>query len=288
MACSMTAFARQAGEGEWSRTVWEIRSINHRFLEISVKLPDELRGLEAAVRERISTAMQRGKVDCLLRHNVMSAVSPALSINMPLARRIAQACRDLDDIIHTRAPLRALDLLHWPGVVETEAPDLDRVTEPLLKLLDSALDALVQARSREGEKLKALIMDRCVQAAQQSAILRERLPEIMNGLKERLRSRALELATGLEPGRLEQEMLLLALKLDVAEELDRLDTHIAEVVRILEEGGAIGRRLDFLMQEMNREANTIASKSAHVETTGVSVELKVLIEQMREQVQNLE
>jgi uncharacterized protein (TIGR00255 family) len=284
----MTAFARQAGEGEWSRTVWEIRSVNHRFLEISVKLPDELRGLEAAVRERISRTMQRGKVDCLLRHNVVSAITPTLSVNMPLARRIAKACRDLDGIMHTRTPLRAFDLLQWPGVVETEAPDIDSIIEPLLKLLDSALEVLVQARRREGEKLKALITERCIQAAQQSAILRERLTEIMNGLKERLRVRALELATGLEPGRLEQEMLLLALKLDVAEELDRLDTHIAEVVRILEEGGAIGRRLDFLMQELNREANTIASKSAHVETTGASVELKVLIEQMREQIQNLE
>jgi len=288
MVSSMTAFARCTGQGEYSHTVWEMRSVNHRYLEISVRLPEELRGLESAVRERISGLLQRGKVECLLRHNLMTADVSGPAINMSLVRRLAKACRDIDAEVHAPSSLSAIDLLRWPGVVEGETPDMETMSGPLLQLLDSTLVTLVEVRRREGAKLKALIEERCALAAGQIATLRDRLPEIMEGLKERLRTRALELASGLDPGRFEQEMLLLALKLDVAEELDRLETHLGEVSRILRDGGAIGRRLDFLMQEMNREANTIASKSAHVETTGASVELKVLIEQMREQVQNIE
>lgn len=288
MVCSMTAFARHVGEAEWSHAVWEIRSCNHRYLEISLRLPEPLRGLEAAVREQIGRYLQRGKVECSLRYEATSTAGLTLCINRELVRELAKACRDIDTLLPNPAAISAIDLLGWPGVIEIEAPDMDRIGGPLLGLLKSALMDLIEARRREGEKLRALIDGRCVNASVHVARLRERLPEILTGIKERLLSRCAELSAGVDPGRIEQEMLLLAQKLDVAEELDRLETHLGEVKRLLQEDGPVGRRLDFLMQEMNREANTMASKSVHVDTTGASVDLKVLIEQMREQIQNIE
>ncbi len=287
MVCSMTAFARQAGAGEWSHTSWEIRSVNHRYLEISTYLPEELRGLEAEVRERISRFMQRGKVQCVL-HYAPPAPVEGLSVNRALLHQILRICEEIDAILPNPAPVSSLELLHWPGVIQIEPLDIDKVRGSLLAILEATLLALIETRKREGAALKALIEDRCEQVSQQIAWLREKLPEILSALKERLLSRALELTASLDQGRLEQEMLLVAQRLDVAEELDRLDTHLTEVKRVLNQGGPVGRRLDFLMQEMNREANTVASKSAHIESTGASVELKVLIEQMREQVQNIE
>jgi uncharacterized protein (TIGR00255 family) len=288
MVASMTAYARQCGEGIWAQTVWELRSVNHRFLEVSIRLPEALRGLETAARERVARAVQRGKLDCTLRHDPNALANAKLGINRDLARALADACKEIGEFLPVSAPISPLEILRWPGVVETQSLDLDEIGNQLLGLLDRALNALVETRNREGDKLKALIEDRCIVASQRVEQLRQQVPSILAKLKERLLERLTDLGSNLDPGRVEQEMLLVAQKLDVAEELDRLDAHLSEVRRLLNESGPNGRRLDFLMQELNREANTIASKSNHIDSTGASVELKVLIEQMREQIQNIE
>ncbi len=287
MVCSMTAFACQTGQGEWSHTSWEIRSVNHRYLEISIRLPEELREIEVDVRERVSGSVHRGKIDCV-QHYVPPTHREKLSINRVLVQQLTRLCGEIDTNLPNPAPLSSIELLYWPGVIQLEPLPLDRLRRPLLAILEAALSVLVKVRAREGQTLRSLIEEHCEQAGLQIAQIREKLPMILATLKERLLGRALELTDRLDPSRLEQEMLLLAQKLDVAEELERLKTHLAELRRILAQKGPIGRHLDFLIQEMNREANTVASKSIHVETTRASVELKVLIEQMREQAQNIE
>lgn len=288
MVSSMTAFARQAGQGEWADTIWELRSVNHRYLEISVRLPEELRGLEGPVRELVGSRIQRGRIDCVLRYSPAESASMAPVLRLELARQLIEACERVNALLDRPAPISAVELLRWPGVVALGPPDVEQIGEPLLRILDRALSALVEARRREGGRLRSVIEERCAAAVARLAWLRERVPEIMDALKDRLMNRVPELASGMEPGRLEQEIMLLAQRLDVAEELDRLEIHLDEVKSLFGTPSPIGRRLDFLLQEMNREANTIASKSAHAETTSSAVELKVLIEQMREQVQNIE
>ena len=288
MVASMTAYARQTGQGEWGRATWEIRSVNHRYLDLSLRLPEELRVLESSVRERIDAHVKRGKLDCTLRMEGGQRAGAPISINEDLLRQLLDACAQINQRIEQPAPVSATELLRWPGVIAGDIPDMETLGRELLALLDVALHSLVEARQREGDKLKALIAQRCSEATNRVAGLRAQLPMIMEGLKTRMFTRISELATGVDPTRLEQETALLLQKLDVAEELDRLDAHLTEVRRVLEEDKVAGRRLDFLMQELNREANTLGSKSAHLDTTGASVELKLLIEQMREQVQNIE
>ncbi len=288
MVSSMTAFSRQAGQGEWAGAIWELRSVNHRYLEISVRLPEELRGLEGRVRDLVGSRIQRGKIDCVLRYSPAESDSMAPVLRLELVRRLIDACERVNALLDRPAPISAVELLRWPGAVALAPPDVEAIGEPLLRILDTALSALVEARRREGGRLRSVIEERCAAAAARLAWLRERVPEIMSALKDRFMSRVPELASGMEPGRLEQEMMLLAQRLDVAEELDRLEIHLDEVKSSFGTASPIGRRLDFLLQEMNREANTIASKSAHAETTSSAVELKVFIEQMREQVQNIE
>jgi uncharacterized protein (TIGR00255 family) len=289
MVASMTAYARHSGQGDWGRATWELRSVNHRYLEVSLRLPEELRPLETRARERIDQALRRGKIDCTLKFEAASGRGEQLSVNTELVRQLIDACAAIGRLVDRGAPPAALDLLRWPGVIATDAPDADTIAAALLPLLDEALRVLVDTRRREGDKLKALIEDRCAEAEQRVAQLRTQLPAIMDGLKTRMQGRIAELApTAVDPGRLEQEVALLLQKFDVAEEMDRLQAHFGEVRRVLREDQVAGRRLDFLMQEMNREANTLGSKSAHLDTTGASVALKVLIEQMREQVQNVE
>lgn len=282
----MTGFARSAGQGEWGSAVWEIRSVNHRYLEISSRLPEEFRALEAEVRERIGKRLNRGKVDCLLRYQLQVELSRGLVINGKVLRQIEQAIETVSATVPQCAPVNPLDLLRWPGVIDP--PDVQEASAPLLALLDSALEALVSARCREGERLCALLSDRCESVRQHIGWLRARLPEIVEALVTRIKGRLLDLGQQVDPGRLEQELVLLIQRLDVAEELDRLQAHTDELTRVIRHDKPVGRRLDFLLQEMNREANTLGSKSVHVDSTGVSVELKVLIEQMREQVQNIE
>lgn len=286
MTASMTAFGRMEQSSDWGSAIWEIRTVNHRYLEMTVRLPEDLRVLEPAVRERLSARIKRGKVDCSLRFDHSGEEAPELPVNRALAERVINAAASLP--LPDRAPLNPLDVLRWPGVIEKSAPDYERISGPLLALLDETLALLIDTREREGAKIKAMIVERCDLGAEQVRRLRERLPEILAGIRERYLSRAQEIQSELDHERLEQEMLLLAQKMDVAEELDRLEVHLGEIKRVLDEDGPKGRRLDFLMQELNREANTLGSKSQHIDTGNASVELKVLIEQMREQIQNIE
>ncbi|NNM01821.1 MAG: YicC family protein [Gammaproteobacteria bacterium] len=284
MVCSMTAFARQMVDGDWGSAVWEMRTVNHRYLEISLRLPEELRALDGAVRERISARLKRGKVDCILRLDTQASASAEFAVNAEVVEALAAAAGR----INPDYQLNPIEVLRWPGVLETPAADIDTIGAATLGLLDATLDDLVATRRREGQRMGEVIASRSAAAAEQVAGLRTRVPEIVAALKERFAQRVRELGETIDEGRLEQECALLAQKLDVDEEIERLGAHIDEVGRVLKQKGSIGRRLDFLMQELNREANTIGSKSASTETTNISVELKVLIEQMREQVQNIE
>jgi len=285
----MTAFARQESDGEWGALQLELRSVNHRYLEVNPRLPEELRQLETKIRERIGKRLGRGKIDCTVRYQPpVAAAAGELQVNLELVKQLAHTSREVDGLIYNPAPVNSLDLLRWPGVLQSAAIDMEQLHGAAMTLLDAALEELDENRRREGDKLKAIILQRCDGAEAVVTAVRQRLPEVLAGVRQRLRDRLSELRQELDEGRLEQEMVLQAQKLDVDEEMDRLETHLAEVRRVLERDEPVGRRLDFLMQELNREANTLGSKSADSETTKASVELKVLIEQMREQIQNIE
>ena len=285
MVSSMTAFARREDSGEWGHAVWEIRTVNHRYLDISIRLPEELRVLESDVREHIAARLKRGKVECNLRYDVDS-IAGDFCVNTKLTEKIIQASHGLP--VNDPAPINPVDILRWPGVIDKNTPDLERTGKLLIALLDRALQDVLDNRLREGEKIGEMIEKRCALSLQQLQRTRDKIPEIITSTSDRYMARVREIGVELDSGRLEQEIALLSQKLDVAEELDRLETHINEVKRVLAEAEPIGRRLDFLMQEMNREANTLGSKSAHIDTSNTSIELKVLIEQMREQIQNIE
>lgn len=288
MIASMTAFGRREAKGDWGRAVWEIRSVNHRYLEVNLRLPEDLRTLESTVRERIAAQIGRGKIDCTLRFDAEEATTTELIINQDLAQKLLHACETIGAGQPGYTPPAPIDILRWPGVIQRDPPDPEALRQPLLDLLDETLHSVVDTRKREGEKLAAMVIDRCNNAMTIVGELQQRLPEIMDSLRQRLTRRADELKIEIERERLDQELLLLAQRFDVAEELDRLVTHLNEITRVLDKGGPVGRRLDFLMQELNREANTLGSKTAHLDYSNTAVELKVLIEQMREQIQNIE
>jgi uncharacterized protein (TIGR00255 family) len=288
MVRSMTAFARQECELETGALSWEVRSLNHRYLEISLRLPEELRALEGAVRERVNARLGRGKLDCSCRFRPSASVTAPVEINPENLQRLLAACRTVGAQLAESALLNPLDLLRWPGVVHEVQPDLAPLHQATLELLDRTLDELVEARAREGETIGQVLLARCDAMAAQVVKVRALLPDIRAALRRKMEARLAELDVAADPGRLEQELVLQLQKIDVDEELDRLDSHLGEVRRVLAAREPVGRRLDFLMQELNREANTLGSKSVAVESTGVAVELKVLIEQMREQVQNVE
>ena len=287
MASSMTAFAREQAHGEHGELTWEIRSVNHRYLETTVRLPEELRAIEPTVRERVGARLSRGKVECGLRYRPAGDASVELTLNNVLVEQILAAAETMAHRLHSSHHPSIMDVLRWPGVVESPARDYGAVQQAALAQLDVALDTLVETRRREGDRLRELIAQRNAAMREQVEIARRRMPVVIDALRERLRSRVNEVAEA-DPNRLEQELAILAQRLDIDEEMDRLLTHLDEVDRVLRSGEAMGRRLDFLMQELNREANTLGSKSADSETTAASVEMKVLIEQMREQVQNIE
>ena len=288
MIRSMTAFAREERRDQVGELVWEIRSVNHRFLETFVRLPDDFRVLETAVRERVAARLGRGKVECALRFKPAGTTVAAVQVNRALAERLVAAARELSDLLPGTPDPTAYDVLRWPGVIETDAQDLTPAQVAATELLDRTLDSLTAARAREGGRLAELIAQRSQALRGWVAKARERMPLVMEATRGRLQARLSEIAEQLDPTRLEQEMVLLAQRLDVDEEMDRLSTHLTEVERALKRPEPAGRRLDFLMQELNREANTLSSKSADAELTSIAVEMKVLIEQMREQVQNIE
>jgi len=288
MIQSMTAFSRAQGQGTWGTAVCEVRSINHRYLEVGVRVPDTLHALEASLRERIRHYIRRGKIEFHLRYQPGDVAGAEITINNHLAEKICKANEVIAKMLKMPAPVNTMDILHWPGVLQIAEADLETIQDEVLKLLEKALQDLVEARMREGDELKQLFMQRLDGMKTELAKVRHRLPEIYSQQRSRLVARFSDASVELDSARFEQEIVLFAQKIDVSEELERLDAHISEVRRILKQGGVVGRRLDFLMQELNREANTLGAKSIDVDTTRASVELKVLIEQMREQVQNVE
>jgi uncharacterized protein (TIGR00255 family) len=288
MIRSMTAFARSERTEQWGTACWELRSVNNRYLDVTPRLPEEARAVESAVRERVRAKLGRGKVDCSLRLSLGASNNASLEVNLELAKRVADATREIDALLHDPSRVNAIEVLRWPGVVQTQSPDVDALGKAVLDLLDEALAQLVATREREGQHIAALLSQRCDDIQAIIEAVRKRLPEVLEACRQRLRDRLAELVEQLNEERLEQEIALVAQKTDVAEELDRLDAHVKEVRRVVEKEQPAGRRLDFLMQELNREANTLGSKSIDTETTRASVDLKVLIEQMREQIQNVE
>ena len=288
MTSSMTAFSRQQQEQEWGSLTWEIRSVNHRYLETSVRLPESFRALENGVREAVRKRLTRGKVECALRFQSEAKISSDLHLNTKLIQQLVQANIEIEQITGTSISLNNMEVLRWPGVIEEQDFDKTSIEKQALSLFSAALDDLVATRAREGEELQGFIQQRIDSVRKIVVSIRNKMPEILARQKQNILDRLADLKAELEPTRLEQEVSLLTQKADVEEELDRLDSHLNEVERALGAKGQKGRRLDFLMQELNREANTLSSKSIVVETSLSAVELKVLIEQMREQIQNIE
>ncbi len=288
MLRSMTAFARQEQPSAWGVIIWELRSVNHRYLETSIRLPEALRSLESLARERIAARLNRGKVEGTLKLQTTGAALTGMTLNQPVVERLLAVAGELEHLIGPGTGLRLIDVLRWPGVVSEAEPDLDEIRLTLLSSLDTALAELVATREREGQRTAELIQQRCTAMREQVKQVRIRRPEVLARWRDKLLGRLADLPAEADPGRLEQELVLVAQRLDVDEELDRLDTHLDEIEAVLKRKEPVGRRLDFLMQELNREANTLSSKSADAETTRASIELKVLIEQMREHIQNIE
>ena len=288
MPSSMTAFARKELQTQWGTLTWELRSVNHRYLEMQFRLPENLRDLEPGLREKLKKQLYRGKLESSLFFRPSTEQSNKLEVNIDLLKSINSALSEIQSHVDDSQSTSAIELLKWPGVLQTADTDYDEVKDIALNLYQEALNQLSEMRNQEGKALNQLIEQRLSTISELTSNIRTQLPEIMATQKERLQTRLDEAKVELEPGRLEQEVVFLLQKSDVDEELDRLQTHVTEVQRTLGKSGAIGRRLDFLMQELNREANTLSSKSINSDITQASVELKVLIEQMREQIQNIE
>ncbi len=286
MPLSMTAFATTTVQLDWGVLTWELRSVNHRFLEPHLRLPETLKALEIPLREQLKQFVQRGKIDCVL--SVEASRQRCLATNLELARQYIDAGQAVAQLMANPAPLSPLEILRWPGVLQEPDGDRDQLRQAVVELFDKALQQLVECRTREGIKLGETLQRRVDDISAQVAIVRRALPDLLTAQRHKLQTRLAELRGEVDHSRLEQELVYLAQRSDVAEELDRLDTHLIEIRRILGSQGPQGRRLDFLLQELNREANTLAAKSLGVATTQPAVEIKVLIEQMREQIQNLE
>jgi uncharacterized protein (TIGR00255 family) len=284
----MTAFSRCVSQGSSGDLTWELRSVNHRFREVAMRLPEEFRFHEGAFRDAIASSVSRGRIDGWLRYSPPTSASDAPQIDTELIGRLGAWSESVRHLLPEAQPLRVGEILKWPGVMSTPAIDEEALAGAAMTLLTQALQQLSDSREREGEALGKMLNERVQAASAAIAALEAVLPEIGDAHRERLGQRLAEMSVQVDPERLEQEVVLLLAKSEVSEEVDRLKMHLQEVTQALEQNDPIGRRLDFLMQELNREANTLGSKSAHAEQTNASVTLKVLIEQMREQVQNIE
>lgn len=287
MIQSMTAYARIEHKAQWGTASWEIRSVNQRYLETYLRLPEQFRSFEPVLRDRLRKRLSRGKVEVNLRYELADNSNNELQLNQALAKQLLDAATWLKQEAG-QGDVNLTDILRWPGVLASGEQDMDAIGADLMTAFDSAIDQFIEARGREGEAIKDMLLSRLDGVSEQIAIVREHMPTVMLHQREKLTNRLAEIKGELDPARIEQEMVLLAQKQDVAEEMDRLEAHVAEARRILKKGGSEGRRLDFMMQEFNRESNTLASKSISTEITSAAVELKVLIEQMREQIQNVE
>lgn len=288
MIRSMTGYARAVRQFPWGRLRWELRSVNHRYLDLSLRLPEDFRVLEPQIRERFDARMGRGKVDATLRFEATGEQAPQLELNAARLQQLTAACARIADVLEDSAPVQPAALLAMPGVLREQALEVSDYSGDVLALLDEALDDLNASRAREGERLAAVLRERSAAIVQALAAVEQRLPQVRSAWEDKLREALAELAQDADPGRLEQELVIAAQKRDVDEEIERLKSHLAELELALSLDEPVGRRLDFLIQEFNREANTLASKPQDAEVTKSAVEMKVLIEQMREQVQNIE
>jgi uncharacterized protein (TIGR00255 family) len=285
---SMTGFARKEAQHPWGQLICEVRSVNHRYLESNLKLSDALRSLEPQLRDTLRKTLARGKVDVVLTIQKEGQSELNLALNRDLAKAVVAMAAEISQFSANAAPLSSLEVLRWPGVLQSAGCDQEELEGAAQQLFTATLDQLIANRQREGAELGRFIEQRLLSIADQVAIIQARLPELMVQQQNKLRQRLQALAVEVDPDRLAQELGYLAQKADVAEELDRLQAHLAEIRHTLNQPEPIGRRLDFLMQELNREANTLSSKSTASETSQAAVNLKVLIEQIREQVQNIE
>lgn len=287
MIRSMTAYARREIKGNWGSAAWELRSVNQRYLETYIRLPEQFRSLEPVIRERIRARLTRGKVECNLRFDLDPGAQNVLQLNEKLAKQLVQAAQWVK-MQSDEGEINPLEVLRWPGVMLAEEQDLDAISTELLLALETALDDFIAARESEGAALKVMIEQRLDGVSAEVVKVRAQMPNILQWQRERLVSKLEDAQVQLENTRLEQELVLMAQRVDVAEELDRLEAHVKETHKIMNKEEAVGRRLDFMMQEFNRESNTLASKSINSDVTTSAIELKVLIEQMREQIQNIE
>jgi uncharacterized protein (TIGR00255 family) len=283
----MTAYARREIKGNWGSAAWELRSVNQRYLETYIRLPEQFRSLEPVIRERIRARLTRGKVECNLRFDLDPGAQNVLQLNEKLAKQLVQAAQWVK-MQSDEGEINPLEVLRWPGVMLAEEQDLDAISTELLLALETALDDFIAARESEGAALKVMIEQRLDGVSAEVVKVRAQMPNILQWQRERLVSKLEDAQVQLENTRLEQELVLMAQRVDVAEELDRLEAHVKETHKIMKKEEAVGRRLDFMMQEFNRESNTLASKSINSDVTTSAIELKVLIEQMREQIQNIE
>ena len=289
MIRSMTGFARRERQGPWGTLTCELRSVNHRYLELSLRLPDDLRGLENDARQLLSGALRRGKVDAGVYLRGAPAGTASLEINRALVEQVVTGAAAVSAIAGAATgTLNPLEVLRWPGVIRDSERDVTPIASAAIELVKETASDLNDARAREGSRIRDMLVQRCTALRESVATVRARLPEVAARIRSRVLERVAQLGTPVDAERLEQEIALLAYKMDVEEELDRLGSHITETLQVLDSKEPAGRRLDFLMQEFNREANTLSSKSQDTETTRAAVDMKVLIEQMREQVQNVE
>ncbi|PIJ49643.1 YicC family protein [Erwinia sp. OLTSP20] len=287
MIRSMTAYARREIKGDWGNAAWELRSVNQRYLETYIRLPEQFRSLEPVIRERLRSRLTRGKVECGLRFDANLQAQGDLILNEPLAVQLVKAANWVK-MQSDEGEINPLDILRWPGVMSAGEQDLDAIAEALMDALNHAIDDFIAARESEGNALKSLIEQRLAGVSSEVSKVRAHMPDVVKWQRERLVSKLEDAEVQTDSNRLEQELVMMAQRIDVAEELDRLDAHVKETYNILKKKEAVGRRLDFMMQEFNRESNTLASKSINAEITTSAIELKVLIEQMREQIQNIE
>jgi uncharacterized protein (TIGR00255 family) len=283
----MTAFARRELKADWGTAVWEMRSVNQRFLETYFRLPEQFKSMEPVLRERFRKQLQRGKVECSLRFVTNDASVGNLNLNESLAKQVMKAA-DWVQSHGQSTGVNPLDVLRWPGVISAEENDMDSIQAEVLAEFDLTLTDFIASRATEGSNLKVMIEQRLDGISGEVEKVTAHMPDVIKWQREKIQARFEDAKIELDPARVEQEMVMLAQKVDVSEELDRLLSHISETQKILKKGGAVGRRLDFMMQEFNRESNTLGSKSINTDITQSAVELKVLIEQMREQIANIE
>jgi len=285
---SMTGYAALSREIGQAVLAVELKSVNSRFLDLQFRLPDDLRSSEPALRELLTANVARGKVECRMAIQPAAGTAPQLAINAALLAALARAERSVLDVLPTAQPMRVGEVLHWPGMLAAQETDADALREAAMVLVKEALAEFSATRAREGDKLKAMIAGHVERMQARLALIQPHVPDAIAAFQEKLATRLREALATSDEERIRQEIALFGVKIDIAEELTRLGAHLEEVLRVLATGGAVGKRLDFLMQELNREANTLGSKSVSKELSDTSLEFKLLIEQMREQIQNIE